>query len=187
MDYFAGKVKEHELNDTHYQYLLMLRSAYGLLLEVKSRQYIVGALMQQFNIGQSYAYQIIREVGKVFGEVGKVDKEMYRHMTIEMAKAAYVKAQKQDNLREMINATKALIKAVGLDRDDVDLPDFAKLQPSLNLLVLPDGMEDKIEKLLTGGAVDLNRFETEEIPYEEVEPRGTDQDEDQGDTRARIK
>jgi len=180
-DLFAGRVKEKDLSEHQYQYLVMVRSAYGMLLEVKSRKYIVGALMRQFEISQESAYRIIRECGKIFGKVGKVDKEIYRHMTIEMAKSAYLKAQDAADVKEMINATKALIKAVGLDRDDVDLPDFEKLQPSLNLLVLPDGMEEKIEQLLTGGAVDLNRFDSEEIAYEEVD-ENADQAENTGNS-----
>jgi hypothetical protein len=176
IDLFSGKKKETELTTFQAEYLEQIRSAYSMLIKVKSRKYIVGALHKHFGISQGKAYRIIREAAEIFADVGKVDKEIYRHMAIEMAKKAFRMAEKKKNTKDMINAINALSKAVGLDRDDADLPDFEKLNPSLIINVLPEGMEEQIMSLLSHGAVNLNNIPAESIPYEEIEnkPGGAD-------------
>lgn len=175
VELFEGKRSEDSLTAHQYKYLLQIRTAYGMHLEVKSRKYIVGALMSQFDISQDTAYRIIRESSQIFASIGKVDKEVYRHMVIEMAKAAYQLAKRNDNEKGMTNAANSIIKAVGLDREESDLPNFEKLQPSLILAILPEGIEERIYTLLTGGVVNLNEFpEAEYVEHEEIESRSAD-------------
>lgn len=169
MELFDGKRHERELTDFQAEYLEQVRAAYAMILAVKSKKYMVGALRKQFHISLDKAYRIIRECSQIFADVGKVDKEIHRHTAIEMAKHAYRKAKKNENVRDMVNATNALIKAAGLDRDEADLPDFEKLKPSLILNVLPEGMEEQIQEMLSAGAVNLNNIPAEPIEYEEVE------------------
>jgi hypothetical protein len=173
MELFDGKRRESHLTDFQKEYLLQVRSAYSMILAVRSKKYIVSALIMQFKISLDKAYRIIRECSEIFADVGKVDKEIHRHTAIEMAKQSYRKAKKAGSTRDMVSATTALIKAAGLDREDADLPDFEKLNPSLIINVLPEGMEDQIQQLLSGGAVNLNNIPAESIPYEEVEEENT--------------
>lgn len=166
---FEGKRREVHLTDIQKEYLEMVRSAYSMHLAVRSKKYIVGALQQQFDISMDKAYRIIRDCAEIFADVGKVDKEIHRHTAIEMAKKAYRVAKQSGNARDMVSATTALIKAAGLDRDEADLPDFEKLNPSLIINVLPEGMEDQIQQMLQGGAVNLNEIPTVDTEYEEIE------------------
>jgi len=181
MELFDGKRREVHLTDFQKEYLEQVRAAYSMTLAVKSKKYMVGALCTQFDISIDKAYRILRECSEIFAEVARVDKEIHRHTAIEMAKKSYRIAKKRNKVREMIEATKALIKAAGLDREDADLPDFEKLNPSLIINVLPEGMEDQIQQMLSAGAVNLNNIPAESISYEEVhdEADRADQAEDQ--------
>lgn len=164
---FEGKRREDHLSDGQLEYLRMVRAVYGMLLDVKAKKYIVGALMQQFNISQNWAYTIIRETEILHGDINKVNKDMERHIAIEMAKEAYRKAKHFEDVREMINATKAYIVAAGLDKESIEIPDFSKMEPSLVIAVLPNNLEKKLLEQINKGVVDLNNFE--EAEYEQVE------------------
>lgn len=177
IELFDGKRRENSLTEFQLEYLEQVRSAYSMILAVRSKKYIVNALQTQFEVSIDKAYRIVRECSEIFADVAKVDKEIYRHTAIEMAKKAYRVAKKAGKARDMVSATTALIKAAGLDQEDADLPDFEKLNPSLIINVLPEGMEDQILDVLRTGVVNLNEAKTEDIPYEEVreeEPSAAD-------------
>lgn len=165
-DYFGGKVSEEELSNEQETYLKMVQLAYGQMMEVKSRKYIVNCLKETYLISQSYAYKIIREAQVIFSDVYKINKDINRHIAIEMAKQTYRMAKKKGNTYDMGRAAMAFIKAAGLDKEDADLPDFSKLQASLLVAVLPDGLEESIANILKGGVVDLNKVE--DIEHEEI-------------------
>ena len=70
----------------------------------------------------------------------------------------------------MIKAQQALVKAIGDDPGET--PDFDKIQPSLIVTALPEGMEQQIIHLLSQGHVNLNKapvLEVEDIKFEDVE------------------
>lgn len=184
LEMFRGERDELELTDGQYNYLRMLRACYGMLLDVRSKMYIVGRLIETFDISQRHAYNILRDTEQLFGQVHKVDKEINRHISIEMAKETYRLARDEGDLKSMNAANRALIEAAGLNNEDPDLPDFAKLQPSLNIMVLPEGMEQDIQRMLGAGVVNLNKVPdgAETITYEEV--REGDQGPDRSATRA---
>lgn len=183
MELFEGKIDEEQLTDTQMQYLRAVRMAYGMILDARSKMYTVGSLIRMFDISQATAYRVIKDTEKLFGEIAQVDKQISRQVAIEMAKRAYNMAFKREDTKGMVSATKAYIQAAGLLLDDSELPDLEKLQPSLVITVLPQGMEDSIQRMLQGGAVDLNQApEIESIEYEEVAERA-DQGKDTGAAR----
>jgi hypothetical protein len=184
MEYFEGKRREEHLSLDHLNYLRMVRQAWALLLDVKSKKYIVGSLIQQFDITYSYAYRILRQTQEIMGSVDQVDKSINRHIAIEMAKEAYRKAQLLDSLSEMNKAIGNFIKASGLDRDDSELPDFSKLDAHLNVMVLPEGMEDLLRQTLEQqGVINLNKLPegAELTTYEEVDEADTEGADTPGD------
>jgi hypothetical protein len=168
-EYYDGKRSYDELSYEVEQYERSVRMAYGMHLEIKSQKYIVGSLMKTFNITQSTAYKVLKEAKLIFADLVEINKAIERNLAIEMAKESYRRAVLRDNTSDMVNATKALIKAAGLDKEDPDLPDFSKIQPSVIVPMLPEGMEDSILEMLQGGAVDLNKVpETIDVNHEEV-------------------
>lgn len=182
MELFEGKRKEEDLTDDHMRYLRMVRMVWAQLLDVRSKKFIVGSLIQNFDIQHAMAYRIIRQSQEIMGDVDRVDKRITRHMAIEMAKNNYRKAEIAGHLGEMNKALSQLIKAAGLDREDSELPDFEKLDAHLNVMVLPDGMEDLLRKTLEQqGVLNLNKLPegAELIPHEEViDTEGADQSSD---------
>lgn len=169
VELFEGKIDEEQLTDLQLNYLRAVRMAYSMILDARSKKYTVGSLIQMFDVHQATAYRIIKDAEKLFGEVAKVDKQISRQVAIEMAKRAFHIAQKRDDTRSMVSATKAYIQAAGLMMDDSEMPDLEKLQPSLVITVLPEGMESAISNMLQAGAVNLNQApHIETIQYEEV-------------------
>jgi len=169
-EYYDGKRSFEELTYEQEEYEKAVRMAYGMHIEIKSQKYIVGSLMKTFGIAQSTAYNVLRDAKTIFADLVDVNKAIERNLAIEMSKEAYRRAKLRDNTRDMIDAVKALIKAAGLDKEDPDLPDFSKIQPSVIVPMLPEGMEDSILEMLQGGAVDLNKVpETIDVNHIEVE------------------
>ncbi|MEL7118627.1 MAG: hypothetical protein AAFO07_04280 [Bacteroidota bacterium] len=132
-------------------------------------KYIVGCLMKDFGLSQASAYRINRESKLVFADMVQINKAIERNLAVEMAKENYRIAKLRHSLKEMNRATMALIKAAGLDREDPDIPDFEKIQPSIIIASLPEDMEDAILSTLKQGAIDLNQLpKTIDITHEEV-------------------
>jgi hypothetical protein len=162
------------LTDHQKEKVRQVRAAYGLMLEVRSKFYIVGALIKEFQISQVSAYRIIKNTELLFGDLGKSNKEIKRQIAEEMAKEAYRIAKYKGETKEMISAARAYNEASGITRDDPEVIDFDKIQPSLIVMVLPEGMEQQLQQLLSAGLVNLNKFlpeETIDIEHEELESK----------------
>jgi hypothetical protein len=183
IDLFSGKKKEEDLTSPQITYLRKVRSAYAMLLEAKSSNFILGSLMQTFDISQAQAYRIVRDTEKIFGSQKRTNKEIKRHIAEEMAKQTYRLALQKEDLKGMAAANRAYIEATGIALEDPDLPDFEKLSPSLILAILPNEDIELLRQLLSQGAVNLNsrpKVETIDITHEELEtgPGGADQEQD---------
>jgi hypothetical protein len=167
---FRGQMEEEELTLEEKKYLFALRTVYGMLLNCAPTPQIIGTLIKQHNYQQRVAYNILNDTQTVFGQIQNADKDFARLQAIEMAKYAWDIAKRRGDLGGMNKAIKNFVLATGIDRIDPDLPDFEKLAPSLNILQLPEGMEDSILAMLRQGAVNLNRppIEAETIPYEDI-------------------
>lgn len=120
-------------------------------------------------------YRDVRDCLKLFGDIFRSQKEGQRYMMYELGMRIFQAAAKEGDHRAMASAHNNMIRLLGLDRDDPDMPDFSKLQPSLIVTLLPKGMEDKIDQLLAGGVVNMNDLPgptpTEDAEYEEIDSR----------------
>lgn len=172
---FEGKLKENELTVHQFDYLRRVRSAYGMMLEAKSNAYIIGRLMETFEISHSQAWRMVRETERLFGNMKKTNKEIKRHIAEEMAKEAFRIAKQRGDTKAMVSAIRAYSEATGINIEDPDLPDFAKLDPSLVIMVLPEEDASILKNLLKGGVLDLNQLpnETVDIEHEEIDEPGS--------------
>ena len=83
--------------------------------------------------------------------IRKAEKEGLRWILYELGLWVLRKAKKDNNLKQYNAAMANLIKITGVDKEDVELPDFEKIQPSLVLAVLPEGLHDWVQNKLNQG------------------------------------
>lgn len=180
--YFRGELREVHLSDENKRYLKMYRHCYSMLLDVKSHKYIMRTLADEFELSERQSYRVLDDAKQIYSDVRKADKDINQHIAIEMAKKAFRRAKQSNSTRDMVEATKAFIKATGLDKDNVELPDFERLQPSLLVAVLPEGLKESIQDLLSEPAIDLNKApKTIEIEHEEITDANTESTAQTGD------
>lgn len=168
-EYFNLEREEATLTAHQKDKLHRIRAAYGLLLGAHSNFFIVGTLMRTFKISQAQAYREIRDAETLFG-AKKANKQIKRQIAEEMAKEAYRLAKAKGDQKTMVSAVRAYNEATGINIEDPDLPEFEKIQPSLIVTVLPEGVEKGILNLLEGGVVNLNKMpvEAQDIEHEEI-------------------
>lgn len=169
---FRNEIEESDLSEDERKYLFAVRMAYGMMMEAHSTSYVVGVLIKEHNVAQRTAYNIINDAQRIFGQIQQTHKEFARIQAIEMAKFLWATAKRRQDVKGMNKALENFIRATGIDRLDPELPDFERLAPSLNILMLPEGMEDMIKAMLTKGVVNLNA--TQDAEYVELPATNSD-------------
>jgi len=172
----AGQRQAEELTPTQIKYVEDIRFCLGLLLKGYPQTTVIQLLQEGVNIAYSTAWRLIRETEEIFGPQGEVDKRFKRYTASEMAQGAYEMAERKEDVKGMVAATNAYIKAWGLDRDDPEMPDFDKLDTPANILVIPDEVAEKLNALPPGGAINLTNFLesiAEDVEPQSNEPEGT--------------
>lgn len=133
-----------------------LEAAFTLLCNYHSPEQAVPILQAKFDISRPTAYRLIRDATNLFGDVNASNKEGYRHILYEYAMKTYQLAAKNHDHREMNRAVANMIKLKGLDRDDPDLPDFAKLEQHNYNIVLPANITDFLTSMTKSGSLNLS-------------------------------
>jgi len=147
-----------------------LRFTLGLLLKGYSQGTIVEMIQEERGVSYNTAWKYIQETEELFGSQAEVDKRMKRIIASEMAQIAFETAYGKGDSKGMTAATNAYTKVWGLDRDDPELPDFAKLDTPANILVIDEAVAAKLGKLPAGGQVDLNDLFDEIVHEAETIP-----------------
>lgn len=119
---------------------------------------IIQKLQKDFGVSERQCYYDLKNALALFGDLSRVEKDAVRAMAYEQALKVYRRAMKADDLREANRAIKNMIQVYGLDREDPDIPDFEKLNPSLYVTVLDDQIRDMLMRLLKNPSVDLAKF-----------------------------
>jgi hypothetical protein len=87
----------------------------------------VDALMKEFSISVSQARIDIANMRHAFGNLDQVPKAIHRERAIEMSLKAYKLAESKEDADGMAKATKVYIMAAGLDKEDQEVINLAKL------------------------------------------------------------
>lgn len=178
---FTGETEEADLTEHQKEKLQQVRCAHALLLEARPVAKVTKKLMARFGLSRVSAWRVIRMTEALFGAARKANKDYKRIIAENMAMEAYRMAKKKGNHRDMNAAIANYIKLNGLDREDPDLPDFSKLQPSLNIVVVNPEIEEGVLLMLGKGPVDISELRrqaaTEDIaPLEEIPTDGKAED-----------
>jgi len=175
----AQAIREYYLQPRHRPHLTdrqeEIRQRYlrmnALLLEGYSPTEACKMHAKVEDISNQQAWTDYRETIRLFGQIGKAEKEGMRRLLYEHSMRTYKKAAEQGDIKGMNSSIKNMWQLLGLDKEDSELPDFEKLQPSLVVLGLPEHQAARIEQLLGGGVVDFSGTAppVEDIQYEEID------------------
>ena len=133
-------------------------------------------LMKDYGMSEATAYRRIREAIQLHGDLKKADKEGRRYIIYEWTVFTFNEAAKQGDTREMNRSIDNMIKLLGLDKENGELPDFEKLQANPVIAVLPESMSEMLLKALGKGPVSFNQpMDAEDAEYDEIitEPGNT--------------
>lgn len=113
--YFEGK----PLTPRAEEKLTRMRFANTSMLSGNSRQQTVDMICEEYKVGDSQAYEIVRDTMLVFGEIAEADKRGMRHIITERYERLYQKAEKEENLEVQEKILGQLAKLHGLHEGDI--------------------------------------------------------------------
>jgi len=166
--FYSGVVTELTEHQEEKRKRLLLTQS--MMTKGQSTQKIIKVLRKDYGISDTQAWRDTKDAIKLYGDMRKAEKEGIRWIIYEMAAKGVRMAIKKGDLKAYNAAIKNLISITGVDKESADLPDFEKLQPSIIVAVLPEGMEEKMTKLLNKGSVNLNEF-IEDAEYEIIDTK----------------
>jgi hypothetical protein len=169
--YTAPQRRKPKLSSLQEKIRLRLISLHDMLLDGKPMREALKMHCENYQISNMQGYRDYRNCFALFGEVGKAEKEGVRHLVEQLAYETFKVAKEKQDVKGMAAALKIITDARRLNADDSELPDFKRLDPSLIVMALPDGQEERLQKMLAGGVVDFSASATEQplvIEMEEV-------------------
>ncbi len=104
-------------------HIIRIRDVYSYWLQFpqKKDREIVGELMRRGNIQRSAAYEDLRLIKQLLGDLNKVSKDYARYRFLQMVERAYKVAENSGDARSMVAAADKLGKYMGLaEADEVD-------------------------------------------------------------------
>lgn len=104
-------------------HIIRIRDVYSYWLQFpqKKDREIVGELMRRGNIQRSAAYEDLRLIKQLLGDLNKVSKDYARYRFLQMVERAYEVAESSGDARSMVAAADKLGKYMGLaEADEVD-------------------------------------------------------------------
>lgn len=104
-------------------HIIRIRDVYSYWLQFpqKKDREIVGELMRRGNIQRSAAYEDLRLIKQLLGDLNKVSKDYARYRFLQMVERAYEVAENSGDARSMVAAADKLGKYMGLaEADEVD-------------------------------------------------------------------
>lgn len=104
-------------------HIIRIRDVYSYWLQFpqKKDREIVGEPMRRGNIQRSAAYEDLRLIKQLLGDLNKVSKDYARYRFLQMVERAYEVAENSGDARSMVAAADKLGKYMGLaEADEVD-------------------------------------------------------------------
>lgn len=145
-----------ELTPAQEEYRQRLSSAHALLLKKSQRHKVIKTQMKLFGISEKTANTDINNAIRLWGNINRADKEGMRYLLYEKAMRIFSIAEKSQDLGAMTATLTLSMKLLGLDRDEPEMPDFAKLSGHTYQIVIPEKVEKQITKMLGGGVLNLS-------------------------------
>lgn len=158
-EYYLSEEGDVQLTEAQLQKKERLSAAYSLLCEYHSFQQAIPVLQKRFGLSRSQAYRDVKDAVTLFGNVLKSDKEGLRYIIYEYALKTFQFAAEMKDFKSMNMAVSNMIKLLGLDKEDPDLPDFTRLQPNVYPILLDDQSKELADNLLNQpGPLNLSKL-----------------------------
>lgn len=130
----TGKV---DLNDKEFEHYKKVEFCFQMLMHYKTKRNAVGPIMKTLKITtRQQGYNLIKQAEFLFGQYEQTSKALKREIANEMAIKLYNIARKKQDIDQMNKALKNYIDANALKLDDPDLPDFSRIQPPEQPIVI---------------------------------------------------
>jgi hypothetical protein len=145
-------------------------------------QQIVSFMRNTCDVGKSIAYEDLKNIKRMLGNVTMAGKEWHRHMVVEMCRKAYKMAMARKDPKAMSLAADKIGKYMKLDKDETEslpwdelVPPNFEPDPDVTILGLPqlDNIEQKRAALRDKylKKYDPNHFQEAEIISDGNEPQ----------------
>lgn len=149
----------------------------SLMSKGKPNYHIIKILKKDFGISVAQCYRDIKDSIALYGDLRKAEKEGMRWILFDMMMSTRNKAFKAEDYRAAAAVESNMMKMIGADRDDPEMPDFEKLAASLNVVVVDIAAQQQMKELLHAGPVDLDALQskkqiTEDVEHEEIDSTG---------------
>lgn len=149
--------EENQLPDHLKRKLNILKEVHGYRLRYKRKNDIVKLLQSLYDdINEQRAYYLIRECEYVFGAVNNISKDYERQFILECSRRNIKLAMKSGNSKQITSALQAHYEFCGLNKENIDLPDFSKLEQHNYIISMPDHFLKTIQSLINTGVINLN-------------------------------
>ena len=165
----ASYLDEREIDLTPKELEMKTRyeAAFTMLIEEDSLIATVIKLENLYDISKATAYRTIQAAESIFGTVKKFNKDAWRFIQIERKRKLITKALTAENLELAAKLERDIDNLLQFDKEDA-LFNPKKLEALIINVTLPRSTQSALRSLMSKGVVDLNNFEAEDIPYEDV-------------------
>lgn len=126
----------------------------------------VDALRHIYNVGKTTAYNYLGWAKDLYGDLQEGKKSAHRAIVYAYAQETFRKAMLTDNASAMAAIVGQMVKIFGLDRDEVDTPDFSNIEPPTVVLGLPEESKQQLLLLVQAGVIDLNNTRPTQVPQD---------------------
>jgi hypothetical protein len=100
------------------------------------------------NISRATAYRYIADAKYVYGTISRESKEYWRGVLIDLILETRRLARQDKDYKVMASCEGNLFKALGLDKEDQDLPPMDKIQPPIQVLQITNNFFEKYGSVL---------------------------------------
>lgn len=154
-----GKIEESDLSAHQTDKLRRVRRVYNMLLDAASNIMIVEDLSHEFGLSDAQAWRDLHLTEALYGNMRVSNKNMKRQVAENMALETYRLARDSGDVKGMAAANRNYNDATGIGIEDMDLPDFDKLQPNFYAVVLDEEIRGLFMDLIkkSGGSLDLSK------------------------------
>lgn len=150
------ELAETELTEHEQQKLIRVNEAWTLMRKFTTTADAVAILMTRFEgLSRASAYRDCADAVSLFGDLSLTKKEGLRHLSTEMVKEAYQLAVLQKDPHAMIKAAAEISKINGVNLNDPDTFDWAKLEPHTYVLGIDEQMVKALKSMISNGKIDL--------------------------------
>jgi len=181
VSYLEDESGEMELSAPQEEMLNKFQKAYSLLMKYKTINLTSSAMVKLEDWNSLYtAKRDLRIAQEIFGNVNEISRKIHRQIITESIIKTYNLAFAAKDLEAMIKCEKNYISANGLNKDEIDMPDF-DIKIPVNPIVIDidflkqysDRLDPKILEKIAAVFLESKIFKyapefAEEIPFIDI-------------------